>query len=167
MLGFTRHRWQYLEMSKIGCQSALYLRERFSLEGTANVIGIDKPAAMCNRKVTGIQVEQCRNNAIKMTDVNCRTLSHKMASRQSLSRHKPSALNATVHKICLTPQCSTINTILYTLWLWSKKFSIILSQSIRQNGRWWCFKRAVCVILPITLFQPESAYWYNFVMLCL
>jgi len=40
--------------NKIGCQSALYLGGSFRLEGTANVIGIDKPAAMCDRKVIGI-----------------------------------------------------------------------------------------------------------------
>jgi len=33
------------KMGKIGCQSALYLVESFRLEDTANVIGIDKPAA--------------------------------------------------------------------------------------------------------------------------
>jgi len=41
-------------MGKIGCQSALYLRESFCLEGTANVIGIDKLAATCDRKAFGI-----------------------------------------------------------------------------------------------------------------
>ena len=36
------------KMGKIGCQSALYLEESFCLESTANVIGIDKPAATCD-----------------------------------------------------------------------------------------------------------------------
>ena len=48
------------KMCKIGCQSALYLGESFSLEGTANVVGVDKPVAACDRKVIGIQVELCR-----------------------------------------------------------------------------------------------------------
>jgi len=39
------------KMVKIGCQSALYLQEGFRLEVTENVITIDKPAAMCERKV--------------------------------------------------------------------------------------------------------------------
>jgi len=38
----------------MGYQSALCLGESFCLEGTANVIGIDKPAAMCDRKIIGI-----------------------------------------------------------------------------------------------------------------
>ena len=42
------------KMGKIGCQSALYLGQSFRLEGTANVIGIDKPVAPCDRKVVGI-----------------------------------------------------------------------------------------------------------------
>jgi len=42
------------KMGKIGCQSALYLGESFRLEGTANVISIDKPAATYDRKVIGI-----------------------------------------------------------------------------------------------------------------
>jgi len=41
----------FCKMGKIGCPSALYLRESFHLEGTADVIGIDKPAATCDRKV--------------------------------------------------------------------------------------------------------------------
>ena len=45
---------QLIVFGKIGCQSALYLGESFHLEGTADVIGIDKPAATCDRKVTGI-----------------------------------------------------------------------------------------------------------------
>jgi len=36
---------QLTVFGKIGCQSALYLRESFRLEGTANVIGTDKPAS--------------------------------------------------------------------------------------------------------------------------
>jgi len=44
----------YDKMGKIGCQSALYLGEKFHLEGTADVIGIDKPVATCDRKITGI-----------------------------------------------------------------------------------------------------------------
>jgi len=47
------------KVGKIGCQSALYPGESFRLEGTANVIGIDKPAATCDRKVICIWVEQC------------------------------------------------------------------------------------------------------------
>ena len=46
----------FCKMGKIGCQSALYLGESFHLEGTADVIGIGKAAATCDRKV-----EQCRN----------------------------------------------------------------------------------------------------------
>jgi len=42
------------KMAKIGCQTALYLGESFCLEGTADVIGIDKPAATCNMKVIGM-----------------------------------------------------------------------------------------------------------------
>ena len=42
------------KMGKIGCQSALYLGESFRLEGTANVIGIDKAVATRDRKVIGI-----------------------------------------------------------------------------------------------------------------
>jgi len=42
------------KMGKIGCQSALYLGESFRLESTADVIGIDKPVATCDRKVTGM-----------------------------------------------------------------------------------------------------------------
>ena len=45
---------QLTVFGNIGCQSALYLGESFRLKGTANVIGIDKPAATCNRKVIGI-----------------------------------------------------------------------------------------------------------------
>jgi len=45
---------EFGKMGKIGCQSALYLGESFRLEGTADVIGIDKPAATCDKKVTGI-----------------------------------------------------------------------------------------------------------------
>ena len=37
------------KVGKIGCQSAFYLGESFRLEGTANVISIDKPAAACDR----------------------------------------------------------------------------------------------------------------------
>jgi len=42
------------KMGKIGCQSALYLGESFCLEGTADVIGIDKSAATYDRMVIGI-----------------------------------------------------------------------------------------------------------------
>jgi len=48
------------KVGKIGCESALCLRESFRVEGTANVIGTDKPADTCDWKVTGIQAEQCR-----------------------------------------------------------------------------------------------------------
>jgi len=41
-------------MGKISGQSAPNLGESFRLEGSANVTGIDKPAATCDRKVTGI-----------------------------------------------------------------------------------------------------------------
>jgi len=41
------------KVGKIGCQSAVNLGEGFRYEGTANVIGIDKPAATCDMKVTG------------------------------------------------------------------------------------------------------------------
>jgi len=41
------------KMGKIDCQSALYLGESFRVEGTPNVIGIDKPVATCDRKITG------------------------------------------------------------------------------------------------------------------
>jgi len=51
------------KMGKIGCQSALYVGESFRLEGTANVINVDKPAAVCDRKVIGVLVEQCNVGA--------------------------------------------------------------------------------------------------------
>ena len=41
------------KVGKIGCPNAVYLRESFRLKGTANVIGIEKPAAMRDRKVIG------------------------------------------------------------------------------------------------------------------
>ena len=44
----------FCKMDKIGCQNALYLRASFRLEGTADVISIDKPVATCDRKVIGI-----------------------------------------------------------------------------------------------------------------
>jgi len=51
----------FSKMGKLGCQSALYVGESFRLEGTANVINVDKPAAVCDRKVIGVLVEQCRS----------------------------------------------------------------------------------------------------------
>jgi len=45
---------QLTVFGKIGSQSALHLGESFHLESTANVIGIYKPAAMCDRKVIDI-----------------------------------------------------------------------------------------------------------------
>jgi len=45
---------QLTVFGKIGCQSALYLGESFCLEGTVDVVGIDKPAAVSDRKVVGI-----------------------------------------------------------------------------------------------------------------
>ena len=42
------------KMGKIGYQSALFLGQSFRLQGTANVVGIDKPVAPCDRKVVGI-----------------------------------------------------------------------------------------------------------------
>jgi len=44
----------FAETGKIGCYSALYLGESFRLENTAAVIGTDKPAAKCHRKINGI-----------------------------------------------------------------------------------------------------------------
>ena len=52
---------QLAVFGKIGCQSALYVGESFRLEGTANVINVNKPAAVCDRKVIGVLVEQCRS----------------------------------------------------------------------------------------------------------
>jgi len=42
---------QLTVFGKIRCQHALYLGESFRLEGTANIIDIDKPAAICDRSL--------------------------------------------------------------------------------------------------------------------
>jgi len=37
------------KMGKTGCPSVLYLGESFCIQGTANVISIDKAAVACDR----------------------------------------------------------------------------------------------------------------------
>jgi len=56
-------------MSKVNGSSAFYLRESYRLEGTTNVICIDKPAAECSAEVVGIQVEECwgQNRSLSKT----------------------------------------------------------------------------------------------------